>query len=641
MVYPARSNSILTMLNVPAFNPLLAGFYAGLKPEKKISVAEWAEQNIILPEMSAEPGPYRVGRTPYARKIMEALSPSSKYRKIIFMKSSQVGGTQIGLNWIGSIIANAPGGILLVSPTDSNAKRNSKIRIEPMIKGTPELRKRIQSSKIRDSGNTVLQKDFTGGFLVMVGSNSTADVKSLPCRYIDFDEIDEYAENLEGQGSVLELGEVRTQTFRNSKIYMNSTPTMEGRSNIEREFLETDQCYYFVPCPCCKHKQRLEFEQLVWNEGNYQDVFYKCIDCGHLMVEADKTWMLDDERAEDPAEWRATCLHNVSTEKIGFHINALYSPWYKWAKICEKYDKALNNEPKMIVFNNTILGKTHKHTGEQPDYNILFQKRVSTYQPNKPPAEVCFITAGADVQKDRIEVEIVGWGKGKRSWSIDYRVLYGETNQLAVFNALTAVVHESWTRADGVILPLKLLCIDSGHNQSYVYDFCRRFDMSRVVPVKGGPPTQGIIVAQPRIVDYMKDGKKVGDVRSWNVAVSMLKSEFYGWLKLNPDQTDSQKPVYPPGFCFFPQDGRYSDINHFRGICSEQLEGKTERGTIKYTWVKKYPFNEPLDCRNYARAAAYLLGIDRFEDQHYDAMAGQYARKPVKKSQGPREDDWI
>jgi len=623
------------------FNPLLTSLYHGLAPERKKRVSEWAEENMVLPEMSAEPGPYRVSRTPYARKIMDCLSPQSKYKKVIFMKSSQVGGTQIGLNWIGSIIDNAPGGILLVSPTDSNAKRNSKIRIEPMIKSTRALRRKIRSAKIREGGNTVLQKDFPGGFLVMIGSNSTSDAKSLPCRYICFDEIDEYVENLDGQGSILDLGELRTMTFRNAKIFLNSTPTIEGRSNIEREFKDTDQNYYFVPCPCCKHKQKLEFEQLRWNEGNYQEVYYECIECGHHMVESDKTWMLDDERAEDPAEWRVTCAHNVSSEKIGFHINALYSPWFKWWQICEKYDKAQNNEPRMIAFNNGILGKCHKHTGEQPDYNILFAKRVNTYSPNKPPEDVCFITVGADVQKDRIEAEIVGWGKGKRSWSIDYRILVGETNQLDVFNKLAELVHETWTRADGLVLPVKMLFIDSGHNQSYVYDFCRRFDLSRVVPVKGGPPNQGVIIAQPRLVDYMQDGKKVGDVRSWNVAVSMLKSEFYGWLKLNPDQTDPAKPIYPPGYCFFPMDGRYSDINHFKGICSEQLEAKTERGIVKYTWVKKYPFNEPLDCRNYARAAASLLGVDRFEDHHYDAMAGIGASKPVKKSNQTREEDWI
>lgn len=611
---------------------LLKGLRAGLRPEPRIEVDEWADRNIVLPDVSAEPGPYRTGRTPYARKIMKVLSPYSPVKKVVFMKSSQVGGTQILLNWVAAVICNAPGGILLVSPTDSNAKRNSKIRVDPMIKSTPALRQRIKSSKIREGGNTVLQKDFDGGFLVMTGANSTADIKSLPVRYVALDEVDEYPQDLDGQGSVIELAETRTRTFARSKLYLDSTPTLEDTSIIAKEFEETDQQYFNVPCPHCSTVQKLEFENLIYESGNYTDVTYKCAHCNELIEERFKTWMLDN------GDWVASCPEKADPEKMGFHINALYSPWYSWARIAKKYDDALKDETKMRTFNNTILGKTHKQTGERPDYNIVYNKRVDYYLPNKPPIEVCFITAGADVQKDRIEVEIVGWAKGKRSYSIDYRVLPGDTNQLKVWNELAKVVNESWTRTDGLVLPLRLLCVDSGHNQSYVYDFCRRFDMSRVVPVKGGPPTQGVIIAAPRLVDYTRDGKKIGSVRSWNVGVSLLKGEFYGWLKLNPDDEGN----YPPGYCFFPKEGHYSGVDYFKGLCSEQLEVKNEKGVLKYNWVKKYHFNEPLDCRNYARAAASMLQMDRFEDHHFDAMAGQLAvKKAVKKSPRDQSDEWL
>lgn len=614
---------------------VIVGLRDGIRPEPKISVVEWVESNIMLPDSAAAPGPYRTSKTPWVRKIYESLSPHSSYKQIVWMKGSQVAGTQVGLNWIASIICTAPGGILMVSPTDGNAKRNSKIRIEPMIRSTPELRKRIVSSKIREGGNTVLQKDFNGGFLVLTGANSTADLKSLPCRYIIFDEIDEYPEDLDGQGSVIELGKVRTRTFQNSKVYLNSTPTLEDTSNIAKEFEETDQNYYFLPCPHCGHKQILQFENLVYTPGDYSKVQYLCLECAVLIDESYKPWMLDEANG---AEWIPTNPSKVSPEVIGFHTSAMYSPWYSWAKIARDFDKAQNNEPKMRVFNNTILGQTHKQSGDRPDYNIVYNKRVDFYLPNKPPVEVCFITAGADVQKDRIEVEIVGWGKGKRSYSLDYRVLVGDTTQVKVWNELAKIVSESWTRADGLILPMKLMCVDSGHNQSNVYDFCRRFDISRVVPVKGGPPSQGVVIAAPRLIDYTRDGKKVGSVRSWNVGVSILKGEIYGYLKLNQQDDGS----YPPGYCFFPKEGHYSGVDYFKGLCSEQLEVKSDKGTLKYNWVKKYPFNEPLDCRNYARAAASMLQIDRFEDKHYDAMAGiQPVKKQVKKPTQDSEREWL
>jgi phage terminase large subunit GpA-like protein len=621
----------------PPAPDLLKGLRDGLRPEPPISVTEWADKNIILPDASAEPGPYRSSKTPYLRKIMECLSPHNRVRKVVFMKSSQVGGTQVGLNWIGSIIATAPGGILMVSPTDKNAKKNSKIRIDPMIKSTPALRDRVKSAKIREGGNTVLQKDFTGGFLVMIGANSPADLKSLPCRYTIYDEIDEYPEDLDEQGDILELGDARSITFFNSKSYVNSTPTTEDRSKITKEFEDTDQQYYYVPCPHCGTVQKLEFENLVYDTKlpahKLTEVFYKCGHCPEVIDERYKSLMLEN------GDWVAECPEKTDPEKMGFHINALYSPWFPWLKIIKKYLKALNNEPKMRTFNNTILGKPHKQAGEQPDYNIVYNKRVNTYLPNRPPVEVCFITAGADVQKDRIEVEIVGWAKGKRSYSLDYRVFIGDTTQLKVYDEVAKLVNETWERSDGVLLPLRMMCIDTGHNQSYVYDFCRRFDISRVVPIKGGNPNQGVIIAQPTLIDYTRDGKKVGSIRSWNVGVSILKSELYGWLKLN--KTDDG--YYPPGYCFFPMEGHYSGHDYFKGLCAEQLEYKKNKsGTFKYTWVKKYPFNEPLDCRNYARAAASILQIDRFEDKHYDALLRQsMVKKPVKKIPKDKNDEWI
>lgn len=622
------------------YNPLIKGLVDGLRPEPRMSVTEWADNHRYLSSVSSyESGLYRSGRTPYLRKIMEVLSPHHPCRKIIFMKASQVGGTEIGLNWIGAIICTAPGGILMVSPTDSNAKRNSKIRIEPMIKATPMLRSRINSVKLREGGNTVLQKDFPGGFLVLTGSNSTADLKSLPVRYILLDEVDEYPFNLDGQGSIIGLAEARQRNFPNSKLYMNSTPRLESNSIIAREFEKTDQNYYYVYCENCGLLQKLEFTQLVYQDKTtFYDTAYQCTGCPRIIEEHFKPELLEK------GDWQPDCPGNIRMDTMGFHINALYSPWYPWRRIVEDFHIAQKDETQAPVFDNTILGVTHKQKGERPEYMAVFNKRVSFYKPNKPPLEVCFITAGADVQGDRIEVEIVGWAKGKRSYSLDYRIFRGDTSRTndPCWTQLSALVTETWVRPDELVLPMRLLCVDSGHNQSAVYDFCRRFDMSKVIPIKGGPPTQSVIVGSPRLVDYTKDGKKVGQVRSWNVGVSLLKSELYGRLRLEPEILPDNKIAYPPGYCFFPQEGHYSGSEYFQGLCGEELQAIKSNGAIKYVWVKKEKFNEALDCRNYARAAFTILQADRFEDHHYDAMAGQSAvKKTVKKKRDDGEREWL
>lgn len=619
-------------------NPLIKGLVDGLRPELRLTVTQWADTYRYLPNVATyEAGLYRSSRTPYLRKIMDVLSPHHPCRKVIFMKASQVGGTEIGLNWIGAIICTAPGGILMVSPTDSNAKRNSKIRIEPTIKATPELRKRINSVKIREGGNTVLQKDFPGGFLVLTGSNSTADLKSLPVRYIFLDEVDEYAQNLDGQGSVIELASARQRNFPNSKLYMDSTPLMESNSIISKEFLKTDQNYYYVCCEGCGLFQKLEFSQLIYQDKTtFYDTKYQCAGCTNQIEERYKPLLLEK------GYWEPENKAKINPETMGFHINALYSPWFTWREVMLKWAEAQESEPDMIVFNNTILGQTHKQKGERPEYMNIFNKRVSSYKANNPPVDVCFVTAGADVQGDRIEIEYVGWAKGKRSYSLDYQVFRGDTSQPHVWNEFKAwAMTRTFKRADGLILPVRLFCIDSGHNQSMVYDLCRLYDMNKIIPIKGGPPSQGVIIANPRLIDYTKDGKKVGQVRSWNIGVSILKSELYGRLRMEPEVIEG-KITYPPGYCFFPQDGHYEGIEYFKGLCGEELQTTRKNGVVKYEWVKLERANEALDCRIYARAAFSILQGDRFEDHHYDLMAGQHTvKKTVKRNRDDDEKDWI
>lgn len=619
-------------------NHLIKGVLDGLRPERRLTVTEWADQHRYLSGVSTyEAGLYRSSRTPYLRKIMEVLSPHHPCRKIIFMKASQVGGTEIGLNWIGAIICTAPGGILMVSPTDSNAKRNSKIRIEPMIKASPLLRERIMHSRIREGGNTVLQKDFPGGFLVLTGANSTADLKSLPVRYILLDEVDEYEQNLDGQGSVIELADARQRNFPNSKMYMNSTPRQESNSIIAKEFLKTDQNYYYVVCQECGLFQKLEFSQLIYEDKTtFYDTKYKCAGCPNMIEERYKPQLLDG------GYWEPENKAKLNPETMGFHLNALYSPWFPWRSIVLKWHEAQENEVNQPTFDNTILGQTHKQKGERPEFMTLYNKRVDFYKPNEPPVEVCFITVGVDVQGDRIEMEIVGWGKGKRSYSLDFRRYLGDTSQVKVWNDIAPVVGETWKRADGLILPMRLMCVDSGHAQTMVYDFCRRFDMSRVIPVKGGSDHQGVVIGNPRLVDYTKDGKKVGQVRSWNIGVSILKSELYSRLRMDAEITDQGKKIYPEKYCFFPSEGHYSGVEYFKGLCSEQLETIKKNGVIKYVWTKKEHFNEALDCRNYARAAFSILQGDRFEDHHYDLIAGEsVVKKPVKKKRDEDEEEWL
>lgn len=587
----------------------IKGLFEGLKPVSRISVSEWADQyRYLAPVSSAEPGRYRTSRTPYLRKIMDCLSVREPYKKIVFMKAAQVGATEAGNNFIGYVIHICPAPTMMVQPTDGMVKRMSKGRIDPFIDMCPELKSRVSENKSRDGKNTITQKNFPGGLFILAGANSPAGLRSVPIRNLILDEVDAYPRDLEGEGSPIELAIARTRTFPNKKIFIISTPTITGMSAIESDFDETDKNYYYVPCPYCGGMQRLIFSQLKWDEGKPETSRYICAHCGAAIEERHKVEMFAH------GEWIPEVAERVSAESIGFHLNALYSPfgWLAWSEIADQFVKAKNDPYKLKVFVNTVLGESWAEKGEAPPYKSLFNRRED-YKINEVPEGVCFLTSGVDIQRDRVELEIVGWCADKRSYSIDYRVLEGDTAGIAVWDKLTEVVNERFLRSDGMGLPIKLMAVDSGFNTTHVYDFCRRFDVSRVIPIKG-QDNLGMAFAPPKTVDVTKSGKRVGKLRQYNVGVSFLKSELYACLRLEKDENGTP----PPNYCHFPQ----YDEHYFRGLTAEEQIKRIVRGYPRYEWVKKYERNEPIDCRVYARAAAVILGLDRLRPEQLAALGG-------------------
>lgn len=585
---------------------LITGFFDGLRPEPRITVSEWADRNRYLDSKSAaEPGLYRTSRTPYVREIADQLSVTSIVRNVVVMKGAQVGLTELGNNWIGYIIDCAPGPILAVQPTDAMVERNSKMRIAPMIEQCPTLRKKIKPARSRDSGNTLTQKEFPGGVLIMASGNSATGLRSMPARFVMADETDAYPGDVDGEGSPLSLMEKRTSTFSNKKFLKISTPTIQGESIIEAEFLLTDQRYYFVPCPHCGTFEYLKFEQLRWTPGKYFETYYECEHCNEAIPERFKGQMLA------AGQWIATAPQNANIYTVGYHVSALYSPpgWKTWAEIAEEWDKAQGDENKIKSFNNTVLGITHKLKTEAPAWETLYN-RAEEYELNKVFKDVAVITCGMDVQADRIEFEIVGWMHGRRSQQIDYRVIMGDTAKNEIWLELDKVVHETFEREDGVFLPIRLIAIDSGYNSSKVYEWSKKHGFSKVVPIKGKESLEQFF-SPPRAIDPTKHGKKIGKQKVWHVGVNYIKNETYGFFR---QTIDPDTKFIPEGYCFFPK----RDPHYFRGLTAEVIQlQRTPRGFNKHVWVKKYERNEPLDCRVYARAASAILGIDNWKPERW------------------------
>ncbi len=585
---------------------------AGARPDPFLTISQWADKYRWLSQRaSAEAGQWRTDRTPYLREIMDCLSPSSHIERTVFMKGAQIGGTECGNNWIGYVIHQAPGPMMAVQPTVEMAKRNSKQRIDPLIEESEVLRNLVHESRSRDSGNTVLSKDFPGGVLVMTGANSAVGLRSMAARYLFLDEIDGYPGDVDGEGDPINLALARTRTFSRRKVFLVSTPKITGMSRIEAAYEESDKRQYVVPCPVCREFQVLKFPQLRWPKGEPEKAAYVCEHCGQQIQNHQKQWMLPR------GQWRATAKGDGKT--AGFHLSSLYSPvgWFSWGEAAKQFEQAQKTPSLLQVFVNTVLGDTWTLLGEAPDWKKLYDRR-EPYKISLVPCGGIFITAGADVQRDRIEVEVVAWGRGKESWSIDYRVFEGDTSRGLVWEKLTGLLNETFTTTSGLELPIIQMAVDSGYATTEVYEWARR-QGSRVLVVKGDSRAPAILGAASPI-DVGPLGVKLRHgVKVWPVNSGMAKEELYRWLRLErPTDEDLEQGVpHPPGYCHFP---RYSE-EYFKQITAEQLVAKLVKGYRKLEWQKMRERNEALDCRVYARAAAARVGLDRFQEKHWRAVA--------------------
>ena len=602
----------------------------GIAPDPFLSVSEWSDENRVLSsKASAEPGRWRTSRTPYLKEIMDCLSPMSPIERTVFMKGAQVGATEAGNCWIGYVIAHTPGPMMAVSPTVEMAKRNSKQRIDPLIMESSVLAALVSPSRSRDAGNTILAKDFRGGTLVLTGANSAVGLRSMPVRFLFLDEVDGYPSDVDGEGDAISLAEARTRTFARRKIFIVSTPTISGASTIEREYQASDQRRYFLPCPNCSHRQWLRFEQLRWEKGLPETVAYVCEACGMSIAEHHKTWMLEH------GEWQAT-VPAYKGKTAGFHLSSLYSPlgWRSWHEIAAAWDSAVSKESGSVAaiktFRNTELGETWEEQGEAPEWERLLE-RAEDYPIGNVPEGGLLLVAGVDVQRDRIEISVWVFGRGKESWLVEHRGLVGDTGKSDVWRLLEAMLSETWMHASGAELPLVRIALDTGYATEHAYSFVRASKDSRLVAIKG-VHRGAALVSAPRAIDISIGGKRLkAGIKLVSVVSSIAKSELYSNLRKTILVDDDGVVSYPAGYVHLPR----VDAEYVQQLCAEQLITRKDRnGYQKREWKKTRERNEALDCYVYARAAAAMAGLDRFEERHWRQLEEQLERrrKPVEET---------
>jgi len=659
-----------------SYRATMAAFAAAIAPERDLTVSAWADAyRKLTTTSSAEPGPWRTSRTPYLGEVMDCLTPSHPMTDGVFIKGTQLGGSEALYNWIGFVIDRAPGPAMLVMPTSDTAKKISKQRIAPMITESPALRLKVSEARSRDSGNTTLMKEFPGGMLALVGANSAPGLRSLPVRYLLMDEIDAYPADVGGEGDPEEVAEKRTDTFgARAKRMRVSTPKIKGTSRIDRRYREGTQGQYHLPCPHCAHEQVLRWSQMRWTVvqrheltcsscGAVSDVeagevtcgscghanatgavralptddvsavHYECEACGFEIAEHHKGELLGRGRwihaapgrgeviaDDDPHPWAIWARIGGAvkrvvpsfTKPLSWHLSALYSPlgWFSWAKAVRQYLRAQaggyddeTEEPLLQVFHNTVLGEAFEVQGEQPQSDILSQ-RAEPYRLQTVPREALMLTAGVDVQGDRLEYLVQGWGRNEHQWTIDYGRIHGEPLDLGTdgpWAQLELLLERAYPHAGGSTLRVTAMAVDSGFLTSTVYLWARKWQHRHVLATKGQSEPGKPILGRPRLQDISHRGQVIkGGVKVWPMGSDIAKEQLYRALEQQPG-----------GFAqvHFPAD--LPDEFYEQLTAEKLLRKRTSRGERREWVLASGKRNEVLDLFVMARAAAEYAGIRR------------------------------
>lgn len=576
----------------------------GLKPLPKTSVSQWADNYRMLSSgISAEPGKWKTSRAPYQKDIMNAFTEPGIHR-VVVKSSSQIGKSDMMNNVIGRFAHLDPCAIMMIQPTIDMAQDYSKTRIAPMIRDTKVLNNLFYDVKSRDANNTILSKVFPGGRLIMCGANSPAGLASRPIRILLADEVDRFPDSAGTEGDPVDLAAKRMTTFWNSCMGLFSTPTNEGSSRIDEEYLAGTQEEWQHKCPNCGEYHLLrhidmtvDYKEIKTPSGKktviVNDVKWRCPHCGFSFSEK--------EMKQTPQKYISRNADALKNGIRSFFVNGFTSPWMTWTRIMREWLEAKGDPEREKVIMNTVFGESYKQKGAFEDEQIFLRRRES-YGAELPNG-VLLLTAAIDTQDNRLEYEVVGWGKEEECWGIRKGIVLGAPNQDRTWKEIDNILDKTYHFADGKGLKVVRTFIDSGgHYTSDVYNYCQKnFHKQRfAIKGRGGP---GI----PLIYKIAKANNAKAPLIL--LGVDDGKQQIMDRLSI-----DSPGPLY----FHFPQDEGIKELSnrgyddlYFKGIISEHKKVYKRNGVLREVWeTTKNVRNEPLDLRNYNLACMKSLKPD-------------------------------
>lgn len=541
---------------------------------------------------------------------MDAISDPSTHT-IVLMKPAQIVGTEITLNAIGYFIDQDPSSILIVQPTLEISDWWSKRRLTPMLRDTPALRGKVREIRARHSDNTIREKAFDGGSLTITGANSPSGLASRPIRIVINDDTDRFPASAGSEGSPIDLSVKRSTTFWNRKHIQVSSPGRKDISNIEPAYESSDMRRCHVPCPYCDHFQVLVWGQVQWPKETVKGkevhqpklAVYICKKCGGEITDADKPEMLRRHRWIPEKEFDGVA---------GFHLNEIYSPWVTFAEMAANFLKAKKLPDTLQTFVNTSLAQTWEDKGESVEDETLYG-RCEVY--DVIPQAGMVLTAGVDVQDNRLECEVVAWGEDEENWGVEYAVLWGDPRTDQVWHDLDGWLLREFEHESGHRMRVSACAIDSGFLSDEVYAYTGNKWHRRIISTKGYATHGRPLLSKPSRNNMYK-------ARVFPIGTSTAKDVLYGRLAI-------QKPG--PGYCHFPTT---YDQEYFDQLTAEKAVKVWRSGRATRTWVlkSKHRRNEALDIRILNSIARLLV------KPNFARLRARFSQPPPKTAR-PREGD--
>lgn len=585
---------------------------------ERLWTAEWADAYRVVPSKSSpEGGRWRTSRTPYAREPMNELSSLSRTQEVIIMAASQVLKTEVLLNFVFESIDQDPGPMLVVQPTEKAVRDFVGQRLDPAIKLMPRILEKIPSSRTRDSGNTITEKNFPGGVLYLGWSNSPSELASKPIKKLALDEVDRYPVSLKDEGSPVKIAEQRTANFPRRKILKTSTPKVRGASVITDEYESSSMAQFWVPCPHCSGMQVLQFPNLRWTKTVDADgtkhhwpdtAVYMCEHCGTGIEERFKPQMLAG------GEWRH---RHPERAKRGYHINGLYSPvglGFSWGERANKFLEARKDPVKLQTFVNLHLGEPYEDHSDAVQASAL-QERAEPYVLRSVLPGYLVLTLGVDVQRaGYFALHLVAWGRGERGHTVDYTEIPGDVSRSEEWErVLTPYRRRPVRNAFGMDLRVSMTAIDSGDGVTVheAYKYARKYRHDDVIVIKGWSESNKPVLGRPTKQDVRNERGDMDrhGVDLWKVGTDTAKSALFARL-----DGDLEREVPAERMVRFSKE---LPASFFEGITSEYYDPDTGK------WVKRPgKRNEPLDTWVYAYAAAHhpRLAIQRAGAADWDEL---------------------